>query len=67
MSKICRLIGYIFIIDSNCRSVSISGRLAMQCSISDWRGYRAGREEKHRKLVANVKRNAAKNVCSFKV
>ncbi|VDK87885.1 unnamed protein product, partial [Litomosoides sigmodontis] len=50
---------------SNCHSVSISGRLAMQCSVSDWRSYRAVREEKHRKLVANIKRNAAKNMPKY--
>ncbi|CAG9532258.1 unnamed protein product [Cercopithifilaria johnstoni] len=46
---------------SNCRSVSISGCLVMRCTVSDWRSYQAVREEKHRKLVANVKRNVAKN------
>uniref|UniRef100_A0A915Q884 Uncharacterized protein n=1 Tax=Setaria digitata TaxID=48799 RepID=A0A915Q884_9BILA len=50
---------------SSCRSVSLSGRLVMQCSVSDWRGYRAVREERHRKLVATIKRNAAKNARFF--
>lgn len=51
------------IIDSSCRSVSKSGRLVMRCSVSDWRTYQAAREERHRKLVAHVKRNTPKNVC----
>lgn len=63
--EIYALIGTL-VIDSSCRSVSISGRLVMQCSVSDWRSYRAVREERHRKLVTNVKRNAAKNVCLLK-
>lgn len=50
---------------SNCRSVLVSGRLVMHCSVSDWRNYRAVREEKHRKLVASVKRNAAKNAPKY--
>ncbi|OZC12323.1 hypothetical protein X798_00845 [Onchocerca flexuosa] len=57
MPEICMLI------DSYCRSLSLSGRLVMQCTVSDWRSYRAVREERHRKLVANFKRNAAKNAC----
>uniref|UniRef100_A0A158Q7D9 TPR_REGION domain-containing protein n=1 Tax=Elaeophora elaphi TaxID=1147741 RepID=A0A158Q7D9_9BILA len=54
-----------FTYDSSCRSVSISDRLVMQCSVSDWRSYRAVREERHRKLLANVKRNAAKNALKY--
>ncbi|KAL3984668.1 hypothetical protein ACH3XW_35480 [Acanthocheilonema viteae] len=50
---------------SSCRSVPIANRLVMQCSVSDWRNYRAAREEKHRKLIANIKRNAAKNTPKY--
>ncbi|MCP9262764.1 Tetratricopeptide repeat protein 17 [Dirofilaria immitis] len=50
---------------SNCRSVSLSGRLVMRCSISDWPSYRTIRDEKYRKLVANARRNAAKNAPKY--
>ncbi|EJD75230.1 TPR Domain containing protein [Loa loa] len=50
---------------SSCRSVSVSGRLVMQCSVSDWHKYRAVRDERHRKLVANFKRNGAKNTPKY--
>lgn len=48
--------------DVSCRTVKHSGRSAMQCTISDWRRYRAAVSEKHQKLVAAARRNASKFV-----
>uniref|UniRef100_A0A914ZLD2 Tetratricopeptide repeat protein 17 n=2 Tax=Parascaris univalens TaxID=6257 RepID=A0A914ZLD2_PARUN len=42
----------------SCRTVKHSGRSAMQCTISDWRRYRAAVSEKHQKLITAARRNA---------
>ncbi|VDN07175.1 unnamed protein product [Thelazia callipaeda] len=47
---------------SSCRSVSLSGYLSLQCSVSDWRRYQTAREDRYRKLLANIKRSGAKNI-----
>lgn len=49
-------------VDSSCRTVVVSGRLAIQCKVSDWHRYQEARDAKHSKLVDTAMRNAQKHV-----